>query len=344
MPSDRQLAEGDYLWTDFRSTFAAMRGPEPHRRCGNPASWESKCYATVRSLTLSCAARSGPGRQPGHLPDFERCGERAPGSGLWRASRIGHGGGLEVTEPPSIAPWSQELIEVGMILHLEPKLERDEPCSSSKRSSVGCRWRRIPERLFPGGLPHRSGLRRSSTLKASMTKPMFTSIVSAPSLPVEAPRHSIRVRNRAALNLLDTIASAAGARDRRTRATCAKRQCRFRRRTSAVWFTDARRHPAAALLANCAAASALDIDEWPSRRHGTREPPSCGLLQEAMLHRARSRHHRRNRRRLRRCLPHCRSAPAGHSQDLLGRPMGRLWRRGRHRWMRRLDPKRYPMP
>ena len=40
-----------------------------------------------------------------------------------RAARIGHGGGLDLTEPPSIMAGSQEVIQEGMILHVEPKLE-----------------------------------------------------------------------------------------------------------------------------------------------------------------------------------------------------------------------------
>jgi Xaa-Pro aminopeptidase len=40
-----------------------------------------------------------------------------------RAARIGHGGGMDLTEPPSIMAESEEVIQEGMILHVEPKLE-----------------------------------------------------------------------------------------------------------------------------------------------------------------------------------------------------------------------------
>jgi Xaa-Pro dipeptidase len=128
MPSDRQLAEGDYLWTDFRSTFGGYAADRNRiARCGNPASWEVECYATVRSLTLELCRSIRPGQTGRDIyRTFERLWETAAlGPVYGAASRIGHGGGREVTEPPSIAPWSQELIEAGMILHLEPKLERD---------------------------------------------------------------------------------------------------------------------------------------------------------------------------------------------------------------------------
>ena len=56
--------------------------------------------------------------------NFERFwADAALGPIYGAVSRVGHGGGLEVTEPPSIMPSSQEVIEEGMVLHIEPKLE-----------------------------------------------------------------------------------------------------------------------------------------------------------------------------------------------------------------------------
>jgi Xaa-Pro aminopeptidase len=66
--------------------------------------------------------------------NFERLWREAglpPAYGL--VSRIGHGGGLDVTEPPSISKDNAEIIMPGMILHLEPKLESTAPSSSSRR-------------------------------------------------------------------------------------------------------------------------------------------------------------------------------------------------------------------
>ena len=41
------------------------------------------------------------------------------------ASRIGHGSGLNLTEPPSIGPSSTETLCPGIIIHVEPKYELD---------------------------------------------------------------------------------------------------------------------------------------------------------------------------------------------------------------------------
>src|SRR5258708_14803079 len=94
-----------------------------------------------------------------------------------------------------------------------------------------------------------------------MTKPTFTSHrLGAFVAGVKSHDIPIRVRKRAALNLLDTIASAAGGAGSKN--ACDMRQAAdavFGTGPAPVWFTDARHHPAAALLANCAAARALDI-------------------------------------------------------------------------------------
>ncbi|MEM5461112.1 M24 family metallopeptidase [Paraburkholderia phytofirmans] len=42
-----------------------------------------------------------------------------------KVSRIGHGGGLDVTEPPSLSASDATIIRPGMVLHIEPKVERD---------------------------------------------------------------------------------------------------------------------------------------------------------------------------------------------------------------------------
>ena len=39
--------------------------------------------------------------------------------------RFGHGGGLDVTETPSLAADDHTVIRPGMVLHVEPKLQRE---------------------------------------------------------------------------------------------------------------------------------------------------------------------------------------------------------------------------
>jgi Xaa-Pro aminopeptidase len=127
-PGTRPLGSGDYVWTDFRAAYGGYPADRNRiARGGGPELWEEEAYRAVRSLTITLARSTRPGMTCGDLyAAFEKLWRDAdlpPPYGL--ISRIGHGGGLDVTEPPSIARNSCVLVQPGMILHLEPKLELD---------------------------------------------------------------------------------------------------------------------------------------------------------------------------------------------------------------------------
>jgi Xaa-Pro aminopeptidase len=126
--SDRRLEIGHYIWTDFRATYGGYSADRNRiARAGDPAQWEIDTYSGVRSLTVDLAASVKPGMTCADLfRRFERMWKDAALGPIYsKVSRIGHGGGLDVTEPPSISPVDGTEIRPGMILHLEPKLERD---------------------------------------------------------------------------------------------------------------------------------------------------------------------------------------------------------------------------
>lgn len=122
----RLLSEGDYVWTDFRSCYGGYSADRNRiARVGEPSERERQLYGTVRGLTIELAKSIRPG---------ETCADvHARFTRLWAdtglpsvygaVSRIGHGGGREVTEPPSISRDDDTVIQPGMVLHLEPKLE-----------------------------------------------------------------------------------------------------------------------------------------------------------------------------------------------------------------------------
>jgi Xaa-Pro dipeptidase len=125
-PSDRKLAAGDYIWTDFRSTFAGYPADRNRiAKAGNAEPWEETCYERVRRLTLELVNGIRPGMTGGGIhalfKDLWAAADLGPVYS--RAARIGHGGGMDLTEPPSIMAESEEVIQEGMILHVEPKLE-----------------------------------------------------------------------------------------------------------------------------------------------------------------------------------------------------------------------------
>ncbi len=127
-PGTRKLRDGDYIWTDFRATFGGYPADRNRiARAGEPARWEREAYRQVRSVTVELAKSVRPGETTGEV--FSRCLEMWADCGLPDTykylSRIGHGGGLDVTEPPSVSRGGDERLEAGMILHFEPKLELD---------------------------------------------------------------------------------------------------------------------------------------------------------------------------------------------------------------------------
>jgi len=127
-PGQRPLEIGQYAWTDFRSTYGGYPADRNRiARGGPPDPWEIDAYDRTRGVTVELANGVRAGMTCGDVFEaFERLWREAglpPSYGL--VSRIGHGGGLDVTEPPSISKANPEIIRPGMILHLEPKLEID---------------------------------------------------------------------------------------------------------------------------------------------------------------------------------------------------------------------------
>ncbi|RWP57397.1 MAG: aminopeptidase P family protein [Mesorhizobium sp.] len=127
-PSDLKLREGHYIWADFYATYGGY--PTDRNRivrCGEPADWEIDAYERVRSLTIELAKSVRPGLRCCDIYSrFQRLWKDAdlgPAYGL--VSRVGHGSGLDILEPPSISATDETVIEAGMILNLEPKLEKD---------------------------------------------------------------------------------------------------------------------------------------------------------------------------------------------------------------------------
>ncbi|QEL27065.1 aminopeptidase P family protein (plasmid) [Bosea sp. F3-2] len=122
----RPLRENDYVWTDFRSCYGGYSADRNRiARVGEPSERECALYAAVRGVTIELASsvRSGETCAEVHARFTRLWIEAGLPSVYGAVSRIGHGGGREVTEPPSISRDDHTVIEPGMVLHLEPKLE-----------------------------------------------------------------------------------------------------------------------------------------------------------------------------------------------------------------------------
>ncbi|MBY5324283.1 aminopeptidase P family protein [Rhizobium leguminosarum] len=127
-PGERRLEDGHYIWADFRATYGGYTADRNRiARAGEPKAWERETYTAVRDLTLELCAMLRPGIT---CADFfhEAMKLWVPASvgNKWTAvARFGHSGGMGIVEPPSLGPDDHVEIRPGMILHVEPKLERD---------------------------------------------------------------------------------------------------------------------------------------------------------------------------------------------------------------------------
>ena len=125
-PTDRRLEPGDRLWLDggcsFQGYWADFSRTVAVGRC---TAAQAAAYREVRAVTHGCLEEARPGRPIAALAlraqrEFERRGFP------WGAvSRVGHGIGLDLTEPPSIRADVDEPLQPGMVLTIEPTVVAD---------------------------------------------------------------------------------------------------------------------------------------------------------------------------------------------------------------------------
>lgn len=126
MSGDRKLEDGCYIWGDFFNTYNGYPSDRCRvARCGEPTDEERKIYTRVRDTTLRiCKSMHACMTGAEVYKNFETFWRESGLPPIWGAAgRIGHAGGREILEPVSIAPDSEDVLEAGMIIHIEPKLQ-----------------------------------------------------------------------------------------------------------------------------------------------------------------------------------------------------------------------------
>ncbi len=124
-PTGRRFRPGDMVWVDAGVTtngywsdfnrIAAVEKATPVQR---------DAYRTIWEITRACIEAVRPGIPICDVVKvrdvaYERLGFVETGS---RSGRMGHGSGLDITEPPSVGAHDATVIEPGMVLHIEPKI------------------------------------------------------------------------------------------------------------------------------------------------------------------------------------------------------------------------------
>ncbi len=126
--TDRRLEPGHYVWADFRGTYGGYPADRNRiARAGEPAQWELDAYTAVREMTLELcnAIRAGMICSEVHAMASKMWAPVSVGQTWVGVKRFGHGGGLDVVETPSLQATDHTVIRPGMVLHVEPKLQRD---------------------------------------------------------------------------------------------------------------------------------------------------------------------------------------------------------------------------
>jgi Xaa-Pro dipeptidase len=126
--SDKRLEPDDFVWVDMGCVFNGYHSDLNRiAKAGKVTEFEQTAYRFIRDLTIELAKRIRPGMPcPDVVREFEKLWTPgAFGKPYVSAARIGHGSGIGLTEPPSLMEGSKEVIQAGMVLHLEPKIETD---------------------------------------------------------------------------------------------------------------------------------------------------------------------------------------------------------------------------
>jgi Xaa-Pro dipeptidase len=125
-PSDRVLRQGDLLWMDggcvyrgYWSDFARMVA------VGSATELQRQRYRVVRAVMHKCVQAVRPGATMAELNRLAMKQFEDAGIALNAHSRIGHGIGLDITEPPSINLTDPTIVQPGMALTLEPTSSTD---------------------------------------------------------------------------------------------------------------------------------------------------------------------------------------------------------------------------
>ncbi|MER9638766.1 Xaa-Pro peptidase family protein [Mesorhizobium sp. M0228] len=125
-PTDRALAKNDFIWVDVGCRlFGSISDVNRIAKSGRVTNEEQSIYTQVRNMTIATLSTIKPGMTGADVyGTFEVYAQETElGLPSATASRIGHGSGRNLTEPPSIAATSKEILQEGMIIHIEPKYE-----------------------------------------------------------------------------------------------------------------------------------------------------------------------------------------------------------------------------
>jgi len=141
-PTDYKLQKGDIIILDGGITYKGYWSDITRLTCiGKPSERQKKMFEACLEAEIAGFEALQPGMKISEVCNtVERVLEKyGMNNNKFPGEPLGHGVGLEIHEPPSIAPNSDVVLEPGMVLAIEPCLY-DDPVMKS-----------IFERYTPGG-------------------------------------------------------------------------------------------------------------------------------------------------------------------------------------------------
>ncbi len=125
-PESRPILRGDMVWVDAGCTVCGYNSDFSRAAVvGEPSPQQCRAQEAIRQITWAAVEEIRPGVRACELARL--CNAKLERlefpfelsiSGL--ASRVGHGLGMDITEPPHIAEYDDTVLEAGMVITMEP--------------------------------------------------------------------------------------------------------------------------------------------------------------------------------------------------------------------------------
>lgn len=127
VPRDRRLEQGDMLWMDVSAVVNGYRADYDRAAIlGGPTPEQVALQETVHAATMAGVAAIRPGASVAAVVEAVNGALAEAGLAPKDSGRLGHGLGLQSTEPPDISLTDPTILDVGMAITVEPAIIRED--------------------------------------------------------------------------------------------------------------------------------------------------------------------------------------------------------------------------
>ncbi len=131
LPEARAIKGGEMVWIDAGCAVSGYWSDFSRAAVvGEPSADQRNAQDAIYRITWEAVQRVRPGVEAAELAricnaGLEKIGFAITSSISGLASRVGHGLGLDTTEPPHIAEYDHTILEPGMVVTIEPGVATD---------------------------------------------------------------------------------------------------------------------------------------------------------------------------------------------------------------------------